>query len=162
MRETLAEATATIEQVREVTATTARVVLTDLMAGHFMDGMSVRKMLDFHDEILALLDDIGVSDSQKAVAEAEWRKGIGLIYYSKIAKAVDGDSVLEGVDKAKLHRELQNLLDMNSWYVPSPHQLADFLCRRKCLTENVKAWIDDYKYYIDNNRLRNQEAFLEQ
>ena len=45
MRETIKEAYATIEELRNVAAISAKAILTDIMAGTFMGGMNLRTCL---------------------------------------------------------------------------------------------------------------------
>jgi hypothetical protein len=88
MRETIAEATATINQLREVTTTMATATLTNMMATTFAGGMSLRKRLELHDQVMQQLESLGVSDEQQRRAQTEWRKGISILYFNVIHRLI--------------------------------------------------------------------------
>ena len=80
MKRAVAEANATIKQLREVAATSSEVILTDLMAGNFMSGTTLTKRLNLHDQLVENLKEIGASKKQIDKADEMWRKGIGIIW----------------------------------------------------------------------------------
>lgn len=89
MKEQIAEATATLEQLRQVATATSQATLTDLMAGGFMWSMSLKKRFELHDNIITSLKKIGASKEQIEQAENEWKKGVSVIYHRAIKNCVE-------------------------------------------------------------------------
>jgi hypothetical protein len=162
MRETLDEATATLAQLREVATITSRVVLTDLIADHFIDGMPLSKRLDLYDTIMASLDKIGASQLQKASAETEWRRVICMIYYHAVVGAVAKDDSLDQAKKSEMVQELRNMSDYTEWYAPPPQVITKFLSNRGYSSEDLDQWIADYRHFIECNEIRNRSKFVMQ
>jgi hypothetical protein len=89
MKEKIEEANATIEQLREIAAATTGATLTDMMAGRYVGGMSLSKMLDIHDSLIQTLRGIGISPEKLNEIENDWRKGISITYYNlKVGQSV--------------------------------------------------------------------------
>lgn len=110
MRETIAEATATLDQLRGLATTTARAILTDLMAGSMMGGMGNRKRFELHDSVLSSLRDLKISAEQIRIAETEWKKGVHIIYFRAIRKAIT-----DSQENPHLGSEFQDTLKFDEW-----------------------------------------------
>lgn len=93
MKRAVDEANATIEQLREVAATSAEAILTDLMAGNFFDGTTLETRLNLHDQLIVNLKEIGASNRQIQKADRMWRKGIGVTFHRGIRNALEGREV---------------------------------------------------------------------
>ena len=157
MREAIAEAVATLDQLRELATALSGAVLTDLMAGNFMDGMKLATRLNLHDQVIASLEKIGVSNAQKASAEEEWRKGISITYHRAIKKAIEEDRNLEGA--AAIANEFQNTLRFEHWSALSPDEVDEFLHEKGVTSREARAWVDDYRHFVRTNEIRNRERF---
>jgi hypothetical protein len=126
MRETIAEANATLEQLRAVATSMATATLTDLMAGHFQVGMSFAKRLELHDMLMEQLKALGVSDEQRERVAEYWRKGIGVIYWRIIAPLAENKAVAvlgPGEEYRKFWTELHAMFDISTFEAPRGAQL---------------------------------------
>jgi hypothetical protein len=158
MRETIAEANATINQLREVTTTMATATLTNMMATNFMGGMSLRKRLELHDQLMQQLQRVGVSEEQQRRAQAEWRKGVSILYFNVVYREAVTDRTLE--ESNKLQSEYQSMLDFPNWQAPTPDMLTRFCEQRNLLTPKVSQWIDNYQHFLSTGEINRQDEFL--
>ena len=165
MKEKIEEAAATIDQLREVATTNSEATLTDLMAGSFMGGMSLKKRLELHDNIIKALKGIGASESQILTAENDWKKGVNIIYQRAIRQAVEqkeDPSVINtnATDEQKnAGREIEELQNFEKWETPTPSQIRTILKKYNIESNSVDIWVSDYEYFLDNNEIRNRESF---
>jgi hypothetical protein len=161
MREALVEATATVEQLRDVATSMIGAYLTDLMAGSFMDGMSLEKRLQLHDELHDKLSGLGATADQLRSADVEWRKGISVIYHriisNEIIRAIEPSDI---VTRNQLVSETQSLLDFPNWIAAQPSAFEQFATRHQALTPAVQGWIDDYHHFLQSNELRRRHEFI--
>ncbi|MGV1098718.1 hypothetical protein ACUUL3_04825 [Thiovibrio sp. JS02] len=133
MKKAVAEANATVEQLREVAATSAKAILTDLMAGNFMDGMTLEKRLELHDQVIASLKGIGASENQIRNADEMWKRGIGIVFHRGIRVAIEGRENPHQVNaKAEKHvldasKEFQSLLQFSEWKAQTSEQMRAFI-----------------------------------
>lgn len=168
MKEKIDEATATVESLRNIATVTAEGFLTDLMAGSFMGGINLEKRFELHDKWLETLEDIGASPGQLKAAEANWNKGIGIIYHRAIRKAVEereNPSQLNPdapENNKRAGREIQDLLDFQRWEAPSPHTIRMVLKAHEVSSPKAEAWIDDFEHFLNTGEIRNKEEFLKQ
>jgi hypothetical protein len=154
MRETIAEAAATVEQLRAVGAAIARVVLTDMMAGSFLGGINNARRFDLHDEIMAQIDAIGVTKHQREQMESEWKKGVHWIYSRAVGKHAGGANA-----------EKWNAMgDFDSWRAPTPNQMEKFFADVGIspIPEAAVNWIADYRHFLQTNEIRNRALFMSQ
>ena len=139
MKKAVAEANATVEQLREVAATSAKAILTDLMAGNFFDGTTLEKRLELHDQIINSLKGIGASESQIISSDEMWKKGVGIIFHRGIRVAIEGREKLHQVNtKAEQHvldasKEFQDLLVFSEWRAPSSDEMRKFITDRNVM-----------------------------
>jgi len=168
MKETIREATASIENLQKVATVTSKATLTDLMAGGFMGGMRLEKRLELHDEVIESLKEIGASQEQLAEAESDWKKGIAIVYHRAIRKAVEErkhpNRVNPEASEAQKNagKEIKDLLDFENWAVPSPHQIKVILKKYNIDSTQVNKWIEDYDHFLKTNDIRNREEFIKQ
>lgn len=165
MKEKIEEASATIDQLREVATTNSEATLTDLIAGSFMGSMSLKKRLELHDSIIEALKGIGASESQILTAENDWKKGINIIYQRAIRQAVEereDPSVINTKateEQKKACSEIQELQNFDKWETPSPSQIRTILKKYKIESNSVDKWVCDYEHFLDNNEIKNREDF---
>ena len=166
MKRAVEEANATIEELREVAATSAEAILTDLMAGNFMDGTTLEKRLDLHDQLICNLEDIGASQKQIDKADDMWRRGIGIIFFRGIRAAIeDRDKPLQVNAKADKHvldasREFQALLNFKEWKAPSANELRDFCINKEVMNPNVDELLKDYADFEKSGTFRRKDVFV--
>jgi hypothetical protein len=158
MKETIAEANATINQLREVTTTMATATLTNMMATNFMGGMSLRKRLELHDQLIQQLQNLGVSDDQQRSAQTEWRKGMSILYFNVVLRAAINGRAPE--DTNMISSEYHSLLDFPNWQAPTSGMLTRFCEQRNLLNAEVRQWIDDYQQFLNTGEIRRQGEFL--
>jgi len=165
MKEKIEEASATIEQLREVATTNSEATLTDLIAGSFMGGMSLKKKLSLHDNVVKALKGIGASEQQISVAESDWRKGICIIYQRAIRQAVEQreDPSIINInateEQKKAGAEINELQNFEKWETPTPSQIRKILKKYGIASESVETWVNDYEYFLEHNEIRNREKF---
>jgi hypothetical protein len=159
MRQTIAEANATLDQLREIAVMSASAALTDIMAGGFSGSMSQARRLDVHDDIVASLQRIGVSEDTMRRVKKEWDKGIEFIYSRGIGEMVFSE--LEQPQRAEVARAWSELGDFSEWRAPTPQQIEK-LCERFShkLSAQVAAALDDYRHFLRTGEIREREKFV--
>ena len=168
MKEQIAEAAATLEQLREVATATSRATLTDLMAGGFMGSMSLKKRFELHDNIISSLKKIGAGAEQIEQAETEWKKGVSVIYHRAIKKCVELREEPSQVNiyapepNKKAGQEIQDLLEFESWSTPTPHQIKTVLKKYEISVTSADEWLNDYQHFLNTNEIRRKEGFIKQ
>ena len=168
MKEKIEEANATIEQLRDIAASTTGATLTDMMAGRFMGGMSFSKMLNIHDSLTESLHSIGIPPEKISEIENDWRKGISIIYYNAIQGAVErrekkGQINPNATDEEKATiGELKELLEFETWTVPAPGIIRKVLIRHNIENDIASLWIEDYEHFLNNNEIRRRDEFVKQ
>ena len=168
MRETIQEANAKIEQVREIAANISETTLTALMAGNFgfQDGLRLISRLDLHDRLIQNLKEIGVSDEQISELDNKWKQGIGVIYHRTIAPLIDGREERhlinpKATDEQKEAREgWDELLEFDRWKAPTPDAMKIYLDSKGLLVNEIKEWVDDYRHYLETGEIRRREIFV--
>jgi hypothetical protein len=164
MKETIQEASATVGQLRELATTMASAMLTDIMAGEFLSSMPLAKRLQLHDALLAQLDALGLSPEQRRRAEAEWVKGVGLIY-NRIIRDHLRDAAQRQVAPGHVEgcmRRLSEIQNFSTWLVPGPEELKRFCKIERIESDAVMKWIDDYDHFSRTNEIRHREEFEKQ
>jgi len=166
MKRAVEEANATIEQLREVAATSSEAILTDLMAGNFMSGTTLKKRLDLHDQLIRNLKDIGASEKQIRKADAMWKRGIGIIFHRGIRVALEGRENPHQVNtKAEKHvleasKQFQNLLKFEEWKTPSSDELREFVNTKGVMNPEVDELLKDYSEFEKSGNFRRRDVFF--
>ena len=168
LRAKIEEASATIDQLRKVAVATIEASLTDSMAGSFMGGTTFRQRLELHDKLIRTLTDIGASSSEIAAAKSEWDKGIAIIYHRAIKTAVENRESPNRInpDASEQQKaagtELQDLLDFDSWAVPTPDQMRTVMKKHNVLSGDAETWVNDYEHFLESGEIRRREEFVTQ
>ncbi|CAG35144.1 hypothetical protein [Desulfotalea psychrophila] len=168
MKEKVDEASATIEQLRNVAVANSEATLTDLIAGNFIDGMSQAKRLQIHDNIICALRQIGATDAQIENAEKDWKKGITVIYHRIIRRVVMGREQASVINSKTTENqnaaasEMQDLLDFDNWMAPSPHQIEMILKKYSVRSSEINFWVSDYKHFLECNEIRHGDQFVKE
>lgn len=115
MREVVAEAIATIDQLQNLAVTMSSAFLSELIASSFMGGMSIDRRLKIQEELTEQLRSLGVSSDKLQRAMTGWNAGISIIYHRIIA-----DSIVDAINPKNTHehndlaKELQGLVDFSN------------------------------------------------
>jgi len=161
MREKIAEAAATVEQLRELATSITAAFLTDLIGSSFMGVMSNDMRLRIHDELIENLRSLGATNGQINRAEEEWRKGIGIVYHriisNEMQKAVKHPNTMA---HNKMSSETRALVDFPAWNVASPTEYERFARDHQVLAQDVQSWIDDYRHFLASNEIRRRSEFV--
>lgn len=166
MKRAVEEANATIEQLREVAATSSEAILTDLMAGNFMDGTTLEKRLELHDRLIGNLEGIGASEQQIKNADEMWRRGISIIFFRGIRAAIESrkksSQLNTEADKHILDtsREFQNLLQFKEWQAPSSTDLREFIENKGVMNPEVDELLKDYSEFENTGKFRHRDVFI--
>lgn len=168
MREKIREADASIKQLREISAVSSEVTLTNLMADTFMDGISLEKRLELHDKIIDSLKKIGVSKDQIAEADSNWRKGISVIYQRIIRHIVEQRKKAEEInleapkDAIKAGQEIEEMLDFRNWRAPTPQQISSVLKKYNIKSPGAEECIKYYDHFLKTGEIGNKERFIQE
>lgn len=154
MQATISEANATIGQLRELAATTATVVLSDLIAGHFMWGMSLTKRIELHDDLVARLQKLGVPKDQIDAARTEWWKGIGVAYHNKIGDNLHARATATGKDGQTVTMEFNVLANSKTRTCGHPDEYEALFKKYGLLDAETAGWIDDYRHFLKAREIR--------
>ena len=166
MRQTIDEANATIEQLREVATTSSEAIFTDLMASNFFNGIGLNKKIELHEQLMKNLKDIGASHAQIKKANITWDKGISIIFHRglrcAIAKSETPHNIPSNLDEKtkQVLSEFQNLMEYDKWFVPNSNELRNFIIKRNVMNKKVDEILKDYSYYEDKGLLRRHEVFV--
>ncbi len=166
MKRAVEEANATIEQLREVASTVTEAVLTDLMAGNFMDGTTLTTRLELHDHLLSNLRKIGASARQIAKADDMWKKGISVIFHRGIRAALEGRkkpcelNIEAGELVLQASRDFQQLINFDDWGVPSSAELRKFVETKNVMNPEVDELLKDYSIFEESDEFRRRDVFV--
>lgn len=167
MKKAVDDANATIEQLGNVAAMSAKATLTSLMASNFMSGTTLKTRLDLHDQIISNLREIGVSEGKIDEADEMWRRGIGIIYHRGIRhKLDDRKKSNQPNDEAKkkvleVSEEFQNLIKFEEWQAPSSSEMKAFIGRKGIMDQEIVDLIDDYSHFETTGNIKRRELFVE-
>jgi hypothetical protein len=161
IRDTMAEAAATVDELRELATSMIAAFLTDLIGGSFMGAVSLEKRLQLHDELLEKLKALGLKNDQLRNVDEDWRKGISIVFHRIITRHIsDAADPSDRAAHNQLHSEMQSLLDFSNWTVASPSAYEDFARKNQALTSNVQSWIADYRHFLTSNEIRRRDEFV--
>jgi hypothetical protein len=161
MREAVEEATATIDQLRDLATSVTSAFLTNLIAGSFMGGMSNDRRFRMHDELMKQLTLLGASEQHLRRADEEWRSGVGVIFHRIIGSRMITEAKPSTTkDHNDLHSEIQALLDFPNLKAAAPEHFEDFALKHNILTTDVQAWIDDYRHFQLTGEIRRRDEFM--
>lgn len=167
MKQVVEDAHATLEQLRNVAATSAKATLNSLMAETFMSGSSLRQRLEIHDQLIGNLNSIGVSASRVEEADEMWRRGIGIIYHRGIAHEVGCRKERNminpdvGPEVHEAEKEFDNLLNFKEWKAPSSEDMKTFIENKDLLNDRCKDLLDDYQHFEKTGEIKRKEIFVE-
>ena len=163
MKEKIEEATASLEQLRNISLSSSEIILTDLMAGNFMAGMSQEDRFTLHDKVIRALEELGISSDQIKAADNKWRKGVGVIYHREISSRVEGRPTPNTINnqasenQKQAYSELRDLLDFSTWSAPSPNQIRKILSKHDIANNDIEELLNDYDHYLKTSEMRNPE-----
>jgi len=173
MKETIAQANATIDQLRTVTLQLSRATLAALISTGLNDNMmgsdfannsmTLEQRLASQDRVISSLEEIGATKDQIADATQHWRRGIGIIYHRILARAIrDAMLAASAAQPAQPNKPIipfQPLLNYPNWQGASPKEMEEFCRQHAVLTPNIQQWIEDYRYFLDTGTIRRRNEF---
>jgi len=168
MRETIREANATIDQVRNIARNISETTLTALMAGNFgfTDGLNLRSRLDLHDRLIESLKEIGVPDNEISELDEKWNQGIGVIYYRAIAPLIDGREDPNQINMNASEEQIEQrkgwdgLLEFDEWKAPTPDEMQAYMDAQGIVSEGINEWVEDYRNFLEIGEIRRREIFV--
>lgn len=166
MKRAVEEANATVKQLREVATTSSEVVLTDLMAGNFMSGMTLEKRLHLHDQLIKNLKDIGASDHQIIKADKMWKKGIELVFHRGIRVKLEGRkhpnivNIKAGKHVLEASKEFQDLVDIKEWKTPPSDFLRKFIENKEVMNQEIDDLLKDFSEFENSGNFRRRDVFI--
>jgi hypothetical protein len=97
-------------------------------------------------------------------AEAEWKKGIEVIYHRKI-----GDEMVKlppertrpTVEHNALAAKINELCEFSTWSVAAPSAYQALAQKLDLLTPEVALWIDDFSHFRQTNEIRRLAEFMQ-
>jgi hypothetical protein len=158
MRESIAEANATVAQLREVALALGRSGLTTLGADQFMDGMSQSTRLAMHDQIIGALVSIGATPGDLNRATTEWRQCLAMRYHRIIVDTAQPTTVGEQQRAAKT--KLESLAHYSTWEMATPQRYLEVLAEFGLLRPEVKEWVADYEHLLKTSTLQRRDEFI--
>lgn len=164
MRETVARAAATIDELRAIATAMAAAMLRDLIAGHFLGGLSLANRVSIHDQIIASLEKLNIDAEQRAQVEDGWKKGLSIVYYKHVKSALDTEmqrrlQAGKQIDASKITK-FESLFRTETWLAPTPDEVEKF-CRNEGLFEpETELWIADYRHFLATGEIRRREVFV--
>lgn len=161
------KATETIDQLKFIARTNAKVTIADLMAANFgfKDGLNLKTRLELHDRIISSLKQIGVSQNDIEDVDSMWHKGVGVIYFRGIRCALEGRTNSNIINKnaspelLRSSKEFQKLLNFENWEAPSPDEIESFIEAKGFMNDKVKELIEDYRYFLRTGDIRRRDVF---
>jgi hypothetical protein len=166
MRETIEKAAATIDQLQNIALVSARAQLTSLMSASFISASNLAQRLEVRNQVVGALEALGIPKDGIAVAETEWRKGVGVIFHRYVqlylTRVQSRGGVQLPVSATTAAKEIEDLLDFRSWTAPSPEQIRSVLDRHGIVPPpELDEWLLDYRHYLNTNEIRNVAKFVE-
>jgi hypothetical protein len=100
------------------------------------------------------VDALGATEEQKAAVEADWRKGVCLIYIRAI-----GDNAFSDFPQPRrtgVAARWNELGDFQQWLAPDPDQIEAFFQDENIdLAGEPADWLADYRHFLQTNEIRN-------
>lgn len=158
MRESIAQANATIAELRQVALALGRTGLATLGADQFMDGMNQSTRFAMHDQIVNALLSTGATSNEMSKATTEWRQCLAIRYHRIIV-----DTALPQPRDAKeqtARNKLESLVDFSKWEAASPERYREVLAEFDLLKPEIKEWISDYEHLLKTGTLTRREEFI--
>lgn len=166
LRLAISEANATIEQLRSLGGDLSDATLSLLMATEFMDGMGIAKKFELHQRIVNCLRSLGASAEQVKSAQANWFKGVSIMYLRVIRLHIEERQSFSRVNldvqpnDQQASNSIHALMNFENWYVPTPAEMRRILHENNVNKPVVNQWIDDYETFLRDSIIPRQDEFL--
>lgn len=159
------EANVTLEQLQKIAADISSVALTQMMASSFMGNISFKDKLELHDKIIESLKEIGCDPHSIKESEHLWNKGIRLIYHRGFTTLIRREElgtsrISKDPKREKIAQKCQDLQIFENWEAPTPQRMELFLKQNSLDEDQINGLLEEYKYFVENNEIRNKELFL--
>lgn len=153
-REVVERAESTIDELRKLATSMAKIQVSLLVRAGRLGGYSETEQIKYREEILKVLQDIGVgTEAQEGCLEDVHR-----FRERDLARACDKDARVElPVPKSdEFGKEYQSLWDIGT---PTPDQLEALYTKWDILKPERQAALADYRYYRQFKRMRDPADF---
>lgn len=171
MERAIQEAYASIEQLKSVALSSSRIAVRELVMAQFpIASPQFSNTYELHDEILRVLDSIGVKSSELEQVEDEWRNGVGLIIHREVCQLLNPKSYIgvsrrEGVVTESEREAYEAVLAIGNVIlskVPSPRdiraQLKDFEVAKSVMLR-IEELLVEYETFLETNELADPARF---
>jgi len=173
MRATLAEAAATIDQLRALATSTARSSLTQSMAGMLGPRtMQISESLRLDLKVIEELRRLEATDAQMREARELWDRGVGVLFGRQLHSLMDIETFarhradLSPLDNTRyvgdrpIHRaraELMGAIDFENWYAPPAQDLRDLCARAEGIIPGANELLAAYEAFERTGTLNRPE-----
>jgi hypothetical protein len=167
MRQAVEQAHASVDELRNLAAISAESILTTLMAGNFMHGMTLAKRVDLHDRLINSLQGLGVPQPQINAAEEMWRRGVGILYQRGIRHQLEGRTSTHKIDPnlskeaLEASKEFQDMIKFKEWKAPSAAEMRHFIEEKHLMSPALEELLRDYSHFEKTNTIRRIDVFVE-
>lgn len=144
MKEVVREAEDTVVQTKKLSVLTAKLQLSMLIRQGRLGGYKETEKEKFRSEIMAVLDSLGIDDTEKAEALSDFHRFTLLDIYYSIAHP---RSQMRGDIPSELASEWHRLSSHGIDDLPSADDLEDFFKKAKLWEGEIKERVEDYRYY---------------
>lgn len=152
---TLAQAKDTLVELRALGALIARQSLSFVKRQGRNAPYTDDQQDAIREDVMRVLDKLGVSTAQREEAETEWHQWVEFDY----VYAILGGSARPQTLLPVAQDERRALLESAFRGSPAPEVLRDFLARHQVLTLAREEYIKDYAYYREHRKHRRPSAW---
>lgn len=156
-REIFARAEVTIDELRSLAKTVAGLSLSLVKRTGRFGGYSDEEQNKIHDDAVAVLRRIGVSEPDLDVVLRDWHLFAEFDYPYFI---LGGHTSPHELDSAAM-QDWNSLRGGGIEKIPSPREVRDFLVKHNLLSERIRDLVDDYEYYCVNKSHRRPGVWVE-
>jgi hypothetical protein len=163
-QETVTELNDARRKLLELAKVSGSTMLTELMAGNFIDGTTLGVRLNLCDRIIGALRGIGLSEDEITDAKEVYAKGLGVIYHWAIQCALEGRTnpneinIKASPELRRASDEFGKMVKFPEWEVPSPDEMQSFIEQKGFMNEDVESLIDDYRQFLKTGNIQRREV----
>lgn len=150
LKDTIKEAHATIEQVKDLAMVLAKSSLSNTARSGWWGGLTDDQSQEFFKETVDVLKAVGLSENQIFEAGRDFQNCILRSYYMSLL----GQTTIPDTDNSELRKEWELL---RKCPVETPHKvdvLKAFFIKYDLMTKDVQKRLDDYEYYFTHHEFK--------
>ncbi|MCZ8311967.1 MAG: hypothetical protein O9320_14040 [Magnetospirillum sp.] len=148
----VAQATATLEQLRGLAATFGEVILAVLAGEGRMGGMGYKSKMAFKGQVDERLRQLGLSDEQLSQTRKTWRKYLVYDHAVRIWKSLP-------VAVHEMSPELRGLLGERNLIPATPDEWRAALQRINLARGDAAEALADYEHFLETDNIRRPELW---